>query len=481
MAIRTRKDVWKLAQWDPILLWYAKAIANMQSKQVDEPTAWRYQAAIHDYIIENDPNAQASDNLPSATAQRRFWMQCQHNSWFFLPWHRMYLAYFERIVGKTIVDLGGPSDWALPYWNYSDSSDPNAARLPLAFRARTLPDGSVNPLFVDQRNPGCNEGDLIADKDETDITQCLSEPSYTAARTGGNPGFGGPATAFSHAGRVTGKLELTPHSSMHVAVGGWMGSFETAGLDPVFWLHHCNIDRLWTVWTKRDATHLNPAVPAWLTSLSFVFHDATGAEVSLTPAQVVDTTLAPLSYEYDDVLDPLAPTVVTEAVEMARTERIPEMVGATQGAIDLTDKRADVAIGLSAPTGPAALESVEADHEIYLNFENITASGKPENYAVYLNLPPHADPAEHPELLVGTLSTFGAAESTRVDAEHGAGGLHQVLEVSDVVRVLKARHAWDSAGVTVTLVPKHRRHASAGALETVEAPIKVGRMSLYYS
>jgi tyrosinase len=480
MAIRTRRDVWKLTGWDPVLLWYAKAIAKMQAKPLNDPTGWRYQAAIHDYIRENDPNAQVTDQLPPAPMQRLFWMQCQHNSWYFLPWHRMYLAVFEQIVTKVIVEIGGPSDWALPYWNYSDSNNPNAAKLPPAFRAANLPDGSINPLFVDQRNPGCNAGNVIADNDETDITQCMAESSYTAARIGGNPGFGGPATRFSHAGRVTGKLELTPHGSMHVAVGGWMGAFETAALDPIFWLHHSNIDRLWAVWIARNALHLNPTDPAWLTALPFTFHDANGTEASMTPAQVVDTRQAPLSYEYEDISDPLAPSAVTEAARMVRPERFPEMVGATEAPVDLGDKRADIAIRLTTPTGPAALESVDADHEVYLNFENITASGPPENYSVYLNLPTNADPAKHPELMAGTLSTFGAAESTRADAEHGSG-LHHVLPVTDVVSRLKARNNWNPERVNVTLVPKHRRHGQAGALETVEAPIKVGRMSLYYS
>ena len=43
---------------------------------------------------------------------------CQHQGWFFLPWHRMYLYFFERIVRAAVVEAGGPADFALPYWNY---------------------------------------------------------------------------------------------------------------------------------------------------------------------------------------------------------------------------------------------------------------------------------------------------------------------------------------------------------------------------
>ena len=51
---------------------------------------------------------QPSDVLPSTAERQRFWGQCQHFSWFFLSWHRMYLFYFEQIVSATIEQLNGP-------------------------------------------------------------------------------------------------------------------------------------------------------------------------------------------------------------------------------------------------------------------------------------------------------------------------------------------------------------------------------------
>lgn len=48
-AARMRRDVWKLDEWDPILLWYAKAVAGIRGRPLNAPTSWRYQAAIHAY------------------------------------------------------------------------------------------------------------------------------------------------------------------------------------------------------------------------------------------------------------------------------------------------------------------------------------------------------------------------------------------------------------------------------------------------
>ena len=426
---RIRKDAVKLDRWDPILLWYARGVAVMRARPLNDPTSWRYQAAIHDYIRQIDPLATPGDVLPSTAEQQRFWRQCQHSTWFFLPWHRMYLSCFERIVAAAVVSLGGPDDWALPYWNYSpDEAD--ARRIPRAFRDAQTPDGVPNPLRVTNRNPGVNNGGVVADDDEVDIEVCLSEPSFVARSTGGNPGFGGPRTLFNHGGGSVGFLEQTPHGDVHVAVGGWMGRFNTAGLDPLFWLHHANIDRLWTVWQGRDPLHADPADAQWLTGVSFDFHDETGAAVTMTCDQVMDTTAEPLLYEYDDVSDPLAAGDTRgprRGAEMADEAPIPEMVGATDQPIVLTGRTASASVPVTAPAGPGRSRgAAAAPGRVYLNIENITGNGEPTSYAVYVNLPPDADPAQHRDLFAGILPMFGVAEASRPDAAHPGSGL-QVL------------------------------------------------------
>jgi tyrosinase len=318
------------------------------------PPSWRYQAAIHDYLEGEDPLSTAGDVLPPKTEQKRFWRQCQHGSWFFLPWHRMYLFYFEQTVKAAIAELKGDSaSWSLPYWNYSDSKNPKARCLPPAFIADKLPDGSPNPLRVADRQEG-NDGKAVGDENNVDIGPCLADLAFAAAPAGGNPGFGGPQTKFEHSGQRTGKLELTPHGNMHVAVGGWMGSFNTAALDPIFCLHHANIDRLWNVWLGREPQRANPTIPAWLTAVKFEFHDASGKIVSLTPDKVDDSTAAPLSYEYDDESDPFAGIAPPLSKAMVAEEpSIPEMVGATSAPVILRGKPAHAQFAVRQPTGPA--------------------------------------------------------------------------------------------------------------------------------
>src|SRR5262245_65552369 len=76
-----------------------------------------------------------------------------------------------------------------------------------------------------------------------------------------------------------------------------MGSVPTAAGDPIFWLHHCNIDRLWESW-NRVPNRTNPAWPA----RAFPFADGKGAAVSVLPAAANRTSL--IKYQYDSSATP---------------------------------------------------------------------------------------------------------------------------------------------------------------------------------
>jgi tyrosinase len=475
--MRTRKDIWKLSKidkWHPDILWYARAVADMRTRPATDPTSWIYQAAIHE--TSQDPNP-----LP------RFWTQCQHSSWFFLPWHRMYLFYFEQIVGATIANMPeGPKDWSLPYWNYSDPANPDATKLPPAFYDSTMPGpgNPVNPLLDLTRARGNSGRSVTSKASQTDLRPSLSEPSFSSASAGGGFGFCGPATGFHHdtAGGA-GVVDIVPHGAIHVAVNGDMGSFDTAALDPIFWIHHSNIDRLWNVWLKRDPGHINPTNPAWLTKLKFEFHDAGKNVVAMDSAQVVDSTASPLSYQYEDESDPIAGRagfVAGRSFAMAE-ESIPEMVGATARPVTLTGTAASASFAVSAPTGPgrAAALAAAGPARIYLNLENVKGPRHPTSYSVFVNLPPGESPDKHPELLAGNMPLFGLAEASRPDEQHPGSGLHYAYEVGDIVRTLQDKGDWDPKNVRVTFVPDYevagRADESGGA-----RAVQVGRISLYH-
>ena len=85
---------------------YAEGFHAMSQLEESNPHSLAFQAAIH--ARDGESNRENED-----------WDWCQHANWFFLPWHRMYLRQFEKILGHLI----DKPDWRLPYWDYTDPDE----------------------------------------------------------------------------------------------------------------------------------------------------------------------------------------------------------------------------------------------------------------------------------------------------------------------------------------------------------------------
>jgi tyrosinase len=507
-----RKDAWKLsgvATWEPTLLWYAKAVGDMASRPASDPTSWRFQGGVHGYNKASDPLVTLGP-APTKTIQQKYWNKCQHGSWFFLPWHRMYLGIFEQAVRATVVKLGGPADWALPYWNYSDTSNPNARKIPPAFRAPTLPGGGANPLFAIggvniPRTPGINAGNAAAvPTADVDLTNCLGATFFSpnTAKTTGDLGFGGPATGANHRGKYFGpnSVESLPHNAIHNDVGGdffqggvevfgWMIDPDTAALDPIFWLHHANIDRLWSVWSGSSGTHTNPAGPVnvhgkkitW-GSFKFAFLTA-GGNVNMTPSQVVDTTTSPFQYDYDVPAHAelaVRAAAATGKVTAMKTAQ-PEMVGGSKKKVTLTGTAQTTAFAIQEPTGPARArakaEKAAPAGKTYLVIEHVTSKQSHETYQVYVNLPENADAASLRDHYAGAMHLFGVRHASRRSKDSDGNGLSFSLDITRLVERLKAENAWDAKRVRVTFAPRDEAGEASRAVKE-HAPIQIGSVSL---
>jgi tyrosinase len=396
----------------------------------------------------------------------------------------MYLHFFEQIVAAEVANLGGPDDWALPYWNYS--ADEESRLLPEAFRDPTLPDGTQNFLNVPERDPACNAGQQFADDRDVALRTALIQAVFSSSNANN---FGGFPTNFSPSGSGPGQLERVPHGSMHMAVGGaegWMGAFNTAGLDPIFWLHHANIDRLWQVWLNRDPTHRNPTSLQWLSRTAFSFHDASKRVVTMRCLDVLDTNA--LDYTYDDVSDPLAAPVLEEGFAAVEPETEaampddtvpPELVGATETSVKVgnTHSRIRVPTPAHAAAQGRFLDVTEAaevapEPRILLQLENLTAGGRANSYDVYVNIPDGEDPTKHPERFAGRLDLFGVAEASRAGAEHPGSGLTYTLDISGIYKQLSAAPDWNPENIDVSMVPVRNWEG---------ATVTVGRVSLFFA
>jgi hypothetical protein len=182
-----------------------------------------------------------------------------HYGWWFLPWHRAYLIHVERALQEAINE---PS-LTLPYWDWVTT--PQLPKSVFEQNYRKGNETRINPLFDDQRYGPVGQGGAVSftdlgapRKSELELIAIDTFENFAGAQPDGKqtkrPGF----------------LEGTPHTYIHRAIGydqpnNRVGLLTVgmAPLDPSFFLHHANVDRLWTMWMKAGGRRANPNDPAW--------------------------------------------------------------------------------------------------------------------------------------------------------------------------------------------------------------------------
>lgn len=195
---------------------FRRAIAAAQ--EISDDRGYQYWAGIH--------------GLPLP-------VYCKHGEELFLPWHRAYLYFFEKALQDRVPGV------TLPWWDWTN----HAEGVPGPY-ARKKVDGRKNPLFDSPIQP-------------------LGPASPRQTRTARSPGVPGELPSGSEVEAVllnndffTFQNQLEGlHNRIHMWTGGTMSNVPTAAYDPLFWAHHCMIDRLWYLWQLR---HPGAGVPAAL-------------------------------------------------------------------------------------------------------------------------------------------------------------------------------------------------------------------------
>jgi tyrosinase len=532
MATYTRANAWNGGGTftNKDLLWYAKGVGVLQGRKLNDPSSWWFFAAIHgEYVTTSGfpgwgflpaPPTVPTTPQPPASVSDQYWDQCQHQSWYFLPWHRGYLLALEAQIRAAVIDLGGPSTWALPYWNYLGPGD--EYKIPPAFTELNLPNGDPNPLYVTARYGPDSDGNIyiptpaVIQQRPTDpnfvygpVTEdCMSNDLYTGNDSSTRPpGFGGPATGFSHVGGTNGNVEDNPHNHVHVYVGGNSPDGRTSGLmtdpsmaalDPIFYLHHANIDRMWAAW-NANPTNTNPTAANWLNGPAamgkneFVMPMPNGSSWVYTPQQM--SSLSPLNYSYDSLPKPAsapaaaqlaqrltqlgataAATKVKEGATVTAGKNM-ELVGANQEALPIKGSGARTSItfdtGVRRKLSASLAEASEtaAPDRVFLHLENVRGTRDATVLSVYIDLPEGAKPSGHPELFAGSVALFGLRSASLQDGKHAGQGLNFILDITKIIDALHVRNALDVDSLNVRIVP-HRAIPD-------QAPITVGRISIY--
>ena len=233
-----------------------------------------------------------------------------HGGPAFLAWHREFIRRFELDLQTVVPGIGLPYwDWAAdaalsnpktaPIWasdfmgGNGDSSSSYVVKTgPFKYGSWTVIDENGNPTrYPDgkftgglKRQFGSNVSTLPR---QSVVDAALSLVPYDSSpwdRT----------STSSHRNRLEGYID---YPQLHNRVHRWVGQtmrLSTAPTDPVFFLHHANIDRLWAEWQTRHSSlgylpssggptghNLNDKMFPWTT----------------TPADVLNHTA--LGYSYD--------------------------------------------------------------------------------------------------------------------------------------------------------------------------------------
>jgi tyrosinase len=208
-----------------------------------------------------------------------------HQGPAFLPWHRKFILEFEARL-KPFIPSSFRSDYALPYWRWEHEVD---ARLADIWQDSLMGgDGDTDAGDVVKTGP-FRQGEWTTSDDSSlrrhfdegtvgglpstgDVAATLNIAVYDVAPWNINSslGAGGNNLGASFRNQLEGWLSVTGvssprlHNQVHAFIGGHMNTMRSPD-DPVFFLHHCNVDRIWTQWQQGGWRQYAPASGAkWL-------------------------------------------------------------------------------------------------------------------------------------------------------------------------------------------------------------------------
>ncbi|PON35755.1 Polyphenol oxidase, partial [Parasponia andersonii] len=280
---------------------YSEAVRRMRALKDDDPISFVQQANVHCAYCEGF--YKEFPRFKDTELQVHF-------SWLFFPFHRWYLYFYEKILGKLI---GDPS-FALPFWNWDA---PEGMQMPNIYT-----DNIRSPLYDEKRSKKHQPPKIAilnynekSDEDTPTDVQIEANLSIMSKQMGANGKtaeqfFGCPLRAGEAPEPGAGSIENIPHNSIHNWTGTElnlglngedMGQFYSAGRDPIFFAHHSNVDRMWylrktlgIIRGRREGF----TDPDWLNS-EFLFYDENRQLVRVNVHDSLDTR--PLGYVYEDV------------------------------------------------------------------------------------------------------------------------------------------------------------------------------------
>jgi tyrosinase len=320
--------------------------------------------------------------------------------------------------------------------------------------------GQPNPLFNTTRTsqtvtiPTNVAGTTV-------IASILAENSFEVFASSRPTGQNTTAATWLRRNGISGPLESTPHNQVHARIGGNMETFMSP-LDPIFWLHHCNIDRLWDRWNR--AGRANTRSTLWR-NFAFNGHFVNPAGASgTTPFNVAVSGLlniGTLGYRYiPPLLAPAQLLVTPSVIDLTRLPPVARLANISAAQINMplnmpvqlnqTQARALERIKpVAVPTNFAAARPVPAQGRVVAILRDVDPpqNGNTE-VRVFVNCPylsPEGPPQD--QHYAGPFTCFGTEH-----ADHN-GKPSYLVDLTETIRRLRIAEVNLQDEVNVQLMP----------------------------
>ncbi|KAF9005143.1 tyrosinase [Cyathus striatus] len=408
---------------------YIQALQKIYSRDQSETLSFFQVGGIHGvpYVPWNDSTG------PKPLDPRRQWGgYCVHGSVLFPTWHRPYMLLYEQILNQAAREIAeeytvdtnawkeAAANLRQPYWDWAQNTVPPAEVISLQQVPIITPDGKKtmvdNPLFryrfhpVDSsfgrpysqwsttlRFPTSRTSSATSDINRMRSVLRSAQSTITTAtfnmltRVTTWPAFS--SHTVGDGGSTSNSLEAI-HDNIHgyVGGGGHMSDPAVAAFDPIFFLHHCNVDRLLSLWSA-----INPGV--WVSA-----GDSEDGSFTMSAENPVDAD-TPLTPFWSNQTGFWASAGVTDTTKLGYS--YPEFNGIDMGDTN-TMKQAVLTVVTRLYGGRVfgAFASIQPT----LNFTALSAAGSAGQQPIAAEgVPREASTAHVPAVLSGTVNTLARA------------------------------------------------------------------------
>ncbi|TVY38862.1 Tyrosinase [Lachnellula subtilissima] len=321
-TVVVRQEIRELQKDSTLWTLYILALDFMQYTNQTEMLSWYQLAGIHGEPYAPWDNVQPGPGLDNSG-------YCHHVSILFPTWHRPYLALFEQVMYNLVQEIasmwpaGSVKDqyvaagknFRIPYWDWAAVPSDGSSVLPHI--VQDSPSMSVdgpagtqmiaNPLFTYQFKPVDPKAFIYSPVStlkypNNNTASAYSQNELVARQLDNNAAtfrsrlynlFGAyhNYSTFSNTGWYPDNTDADydsiegVHDQIHALVGsgGHMSVTDYSAFDPLFMLHHANIDRLFAMWQVINPDSYVVPTPATADTYNFKAGDTLDSQSILTP------------------------------------------------------------------------------------------------------------------------------------------------------------------------------------------------------